>query len=139
MIAPWAAAYVGLPYRAQGRTRLGCDCYGLVRLVYAEVFGVPLPSYAAAYDLEQGRAGWPAVADTITLGLAQWHAVDRPAVQIGDGVVFRIAGQPMHMGIIAGTGPVRVLHIEHGINAVLEPLDSTMWNRRILGFYRPLT
>ena len=88
VIAPWAAAYVGLPYRAQGRTRQGCDCFGLARLVLSDIYGVTLPSYAAGYDLDAGRAGWPDITQAIALGLAQWAPVERADVAIGDGVVL---------------------------------------------------
>lgn len=39
----WPDAYVGIPWAWRGRDRAGIDCYGLVRLVYAERLGVALP------------------------------------------------------------------------------------------------
>ncbi len=46
----WAAEYIGIPFAERGRTRAGCDCWGLVRLVLAERFGIELPSYADGYE-----------------------------------------------------------------------------------------
>lgn len=49
MFPAWASDYIGLPFADHGRTREGADCWGLVRLVYAEVFNLALPSYASTY------------------------------------------------------------------------------------------
>ena len=37
--------FVGIPHADLGRDRAGCDCYGLLRLVYAEDLGIALPSF----------------------------------------------------------------------------------------------
>jgi len=136
MIAAWAGTYIGLPFRPQGRTRDGCDCWGLVRLVYRECYGIALPCYGAAYDLTRGRAGWPEMSQAIRAGLADWAPVDRGAVQVGDGVVLRVAGEPMHVGIIVGTEPLVMLHIEQGLDSVIEPVEGRIWGTRLAGFFR---
>lgn len=41
----WAAKYIGILFVEHGRTREGCDCWGLLRLVYREEFGIELPGY----------------------------------------------------------------------------------------------
>ena len=46
---------------------------------------------------------------------------------------FAIAGAPLHVGIVAGTDPLRMLHAEQGVDTCLERLDSVMWARRIAG------
>mgnify|MGYP003652353246 CR=1 FL=1 len=38
----WSNAYVGIPYANMGRSALGCDCWGLARLVYDAAFDVLL-------------------------------------------------------------------------------------------------
>ena len=39
----WVSAYVGLPFKEGGRNRYGLDCYGLLRLVINERFGLMTP------------------------------------------------------------------------------------------------
>ena len=41
--------FVGIPHADLGRDRAGCDCYGLLRLVYAEDLGIALPSFTGTY------------------------------------------------------------------------------------------
>ena len=135
-LAPWAAQYVGLPYRAAGRDRTGVDCWGLVRLVMAERYGRTLPSFAGQYDLDAGRASWPVIGETIDAGLADWIPVPRDAAAIGDGVVCAVARHPLHVGLIVGLQPLSMLHVEAGLDTCVERLDSLVWSRRIVGIYR---
>jgi len=41
--------FVGIPHADLGRDRAGCDCYGLLRIVYAEDLGIALPSFTGTY------------------------------------------------------------------------------------------
>lgn len=46
-MAPWTRNFLGIPFVNMGRDRQkGVDCWGLIVLVYEEVFNTKLPLYA---------------------------------------------------------------------------------------------
>jgi cell wall-associated NlpC family hydrolase len=131
----WAAGYVGLPFLEHGRSRAGVDCWGLVRLVYAERLGVALPSYLAGHD-GVGRADAEAIARLVRGGLAidGWRAVPAGEERELDGILLRTFGHPMHMGVVLAPG--RMLHVDRGIDAAIEDYRGERWRRRVVAFYR---
>jgi cell wall-associated NlpC family hydrolase len=119
--------YVGIPWQDGGRTRAGADCWGLFRLVYAELLGIPLPSYDGAYGsaldkiiikrLIEGRPDyWVRVADPVP----------------GDGALINMGSRP-HIGVVVGAG--RMLHTER-FGAVIESYDGLRFSTQLEGFYR---
>ena len=132
MPAPsWVAPYIGIPYRDHGRDRNGCDCWGGVRMVLADVFGVDLPDYSDHYSSAQHQ---PSVAFTVETGLAEcFNRVTVP--QPGDMVIMRIAGRPWHCGLLVADH-LRLPWPERR-HSCSERLDSPMWSRRLDGAYRP--
>jgi len=127
----WAGRYIGLPFKDQGRDRAGLDCWGLVRLVMAEQFGIALPSFAAEYKrtVEAGLIG-----ALVEREAALWLNVNTGEEQRGDVIVLRLMGQPMHVGLVLGDR--QMLHIEQGIDSAIEHYTATRWQDRIFGFYR---
>jgi cell wall-associated NlpC family hydrolase len=132
-LAAWAAPYVGLPYRPNGRTRAGLDCYGLVALVLEEVFGLRVPSYAGCYEDPED---WPSIRAAVLHGLVHWERVAAADALPGDGAVLRLRGQPLHVGLVVDTAPLTVLHILAGLDACCQRLDNPMWGPRLIGLYR---
>jgi hypothetical protein len=43
---------------------------------------------------------------------------------------------PIHVGIVIGERPLRMLHTEKNIGTVVERVRSLMWWHRVEGFYR---
>ena len=124
----WWNDYLGLPYVANGRARSGLDCWGLVRLVHAEVFGNDLPSFADRYIVSERDK----TAELIALNKEAWTKVE--VAQTGDVALFRILGEASHVGII--TRPGYFLHVREGQDSVIERLDSAAWKHRLVGVYR---
>lgn len=125
----WWNDYVGIPYADRGRTRSGADCYGLVRLVHEEQFGNRLPSFVDDYESATDREH---LEELIARNMEGWRSVDVPAS--GDVALFRILGNPAHVGVI--TRPGYFLHVRSGKTATVERLGSPEWSKRLTGIYR---
>ncbi len=127
----WAGHYIGLPFQDHGRDRSGLDCWGLVRLALAEQAGLALPSYIKAYQRSTQVEKISALIDRES---KKWQAVPPGGEACGDVIVLRVRGKPMHVGLVLGDQ--QMLHIECGINSVIERYTGPRWAERISGFYR---
>ena len=127
----WAGRYIGLPFLARGRDRRGLDCWGLVRLALAEQFALQLPcfakDYAHATDSEK-------IATVARGEIPRWRAIAPGDEALGDVIVLRLRGVPMHVGLVIGDG--QMLHIEASINSAIERYTGLRWRDRVEGFYR---
>jgi hypothetical protein len=124
----WHNKYIGLPYKHNGRDQSGIDCWGLARLVYQEQFGIDLPSLVADYEGDSGKN----IRELVNIQKESWQLVNTP--EVPDLCVFRILGQPIHIGIY--TGNRNFLHINEGHTSIIESLDSPKWAKRLEGIYR---
>jgi cell wall-associated NlpC family hydrolase len=132
MPAPDFAAYVGLPCKDNGRDRSGLDCWGLVRLVFAEQAGIILPSYSDLYVTTEDSE---AIADLIAHRMEPWREIDERAVRPLDGVMMRFGKSECHMGLVVRRG--FVLHTGLMIGASrIERYDAIKLRRRVTRFLR---
>ena len=133
----WADSYVGLPFAAQGRTRAGLDCWGLVRLVMAERGDLALPAFDTI-----GSMDGAAVRDAIGREETSWLDVDPRDLQAFDVAVMRAhyqlggawRGTDMHLGIMVS--PTQLLHIEPETGSVCVPISHPSVSERIRRFKR---
>lgn len=125
----WAGEYIGIPYRLKGRDRNGCDCWGLVCLVYKERFKIDLDKFM--YDsLDDGVL-------KISEHKNAFTKVNNPS--IGDIILFNFFGKPTHIGIIVGNAEERnLLHTLKNHDSVLDTYNGPRWANRIEGVYRVL-
>jgi len=129
----WVNEYVGLPWKELGRDRDGIDCWGLFRLVLKEQFQCDLPSYdGIGFVSGSGRETEEKLGSFMTGELNAWRRVEEG--RAGDGVLLRIKGHPIHVGVVIAQGSM--LHIDRAIDSVIESYDSLQWKRRFLGTYR---
>lgn len=123
--------YVGVPWLERGRTLAGCDCWGLLRIVYAEQLGIELPSYGDDYAT---GADSRALHDLITGELGPWREVPAGGERVLDGVLTMDGGAIRHVGIVIGCG--RMLHMPRESGSVVESYRTHVYRRRVAGFFR---
>lgn len=118
--------YIGIPFKDHGRGFDGCDCYGLVSLVYENELGIHLPMvgdlYADAYKKRQ-------VNETVAnVNKNVWCKTIEPDFNVlmpYDVLVFRIGGFDHHVGLYIGN--MSMLHVIEGANAGIEKVTSIRW------------
>ncbi|MFG1247609.1 NlpC/P60 family protein [Xanthobacter flavus] len=111
--AGWANPYVGIPFLAGGRDCAGCDCWGLVRLVYSEVLGIDLPTYGEISAGDLARVTRTIRDDS---AVAPWLPIEGEARAFD---VLVMAGRPLHVGVMIDAR--HVLHVEAATAAVIVP------------------
>lgn len=122
---------VGIPFLDKGRTKDGCDCWGLVVLAY-EAIGVALPSLAADY---MGRADHDHIAGLIAGGKRMWSEV-RSGVETEFDVVLMVIAGTQHLGVVVRRG--QMLHMPRDSYSVIEPYTTARYASAVRrgGLYR---
>jgi len=123
--------FVGLPFKEKGRTFEGVDCWGLLRLFYKEIFNIVLPSYHENY---QTAFDEKEISQLINNKKTDWYPVQYNDINFGDGVLLRLKGEPMHIGIVLRKN--KMLHVTEKTNSVVENYSGLIWRKRIIGFFR---
>ena len=128
-----ARRWLGTPYRHQAARRgVGCDCLGLVRGVWRELYGTE-PETPGAY-----RMSWALEArGELLLDAARRHLVEVPkdGRRGGSVVLFRWRARlpASHCGILDQDH--RLIHAYEGSAVVSSHLPEA-WLRRIAGVFR---
>lgn len=130
-----ARGWIGTPYRHQAARRgVGCDCLGLIRGVWAEVWGgapVCVPPYTPDWSEPQGD-------EALLTGLSQ-RLTRIPCADAvpGDVLLFRMrhGAVAKHLGILAQSRPEpRFIHAYQG-HGVSETALSAPWARRLVAAF----
>lgn len=124
----WWSDYIGIPFVDGGRTREGLDCWGLVRLVYMDHFGIELPSLAGIY---QNASDGPALLELPGLLLPDWSPVAMRPFAVAR---FGHRDGRQHVGIV--TDRRLMLNAERGNGVCLRPIPA--WDATFAGCYAPL-
>jgi cell wall-associated NlpC family hydrolase len=136
MLPGWVEPYIGLPHVMGGRSKDGCDCWGLAWIVLAEVFGKEPPSYEGV-TWNKGDAGAARAQVGAIVNQAAHHhfrEIEPGKEEPGDVIVLRIAGNPLHVGIVAGG--CWMLHSAEDADSAGERYDGMVWKHRVVGFWR---
>jgi NlpC/P60 family putative phage cell wall peptidase len=126
-----ARRWIGTPYRHQAEILgAGCDCLGLVRGVWRELYGsepMRVPNYRA--DWRDGRHAGE------LLEAAEALLVHAPGdVMAGQVILFRLGrtSVPKHCGV--AVSPDRFVHAQEGLG-VIEVNLTDGWRRRLAGTF----
>lgn len=125
----WWNRYIGIPFQSRGRSFNGCDCWGLVVLVYEHELAHPLPSAGHLY-LDATSSQQAAAAITQGKALVQAHEVQHPAPL--DVVSFK--PRESHIGVVVAPGVM--IHCLPTIGVVEESYDEQYWRNRRVAAYR---
>lgn len=129
-----ASSWIGTPYRHQGSLRgVGCDCLGLIRGIWRELYGEE-PELPGAYAPDWAeRSG-----DDRLVSACDRHfgpPIEASQMLPGDVILFRWRPDmpAKHAGVLCG--PLHFIHAYEQASVILSPLVSS-WRRRIAGVYR---
>ena len=135
MIPAWVEQYVGIPYVAEGADIArdgGLDCWGLIKLIWRERYGIELPIYDGPH--------WKPGADRVAIAIAIQEAVARYQIVLtgeereGDGIILRMLGNPLHVGLVVTPG--WMIHSNESAASCVEDYRRMAWSRRVIGFRR---
>jgi cell wall-associated NlpC family hydrolase len=127
----WINRFVGIPFLTGGRSYDGVDCWGLVQLMYSDLWDITLPDM---HGYEAGVACPRELEMFVEAERPKWEQVESGAERVGDVVLLRISGCPCHVGVVVYPGSM--LHCEDGVGVVHEAYDHLRWQKRVVGFYR---
>lgn len=133
MTAHWSMPYVGLPWLPMGRTAAGCDCWGLVRLIYQEVAQIDLDPLDGRYVTAEERADIAAIIRG-ERATGQWVPVELGGEADLDVIVLHWLGFQSHVGVVAGRG--LMLHAMAGQPSGVVRYLEGRWRPRITGIFR---
>ena len=128
----WSDNYVGIPFVDRGRDHYGCDCYGLIHIIYCERLKINLPTYqgpsASICEIKE-------VSDLIQgeKQIGCWHPVNGDP-QAFDVLSFRRGKLESHLGLHVHNN--LMLHISGSDCAKLEDYQSGRWENRLIGSWR---
>lgn len=129
-LAEWAGLYIGIPFKSGGRDKSGLDCYGLVRLVYAEQFDAILPDLR---DLYQNALDTSETAPLYQKYAPLLRGDKSNCPKAGNVAVIMERGLPTHLGIYAGGG--YILHVTRHFGTILQRVTNPNLKSRVEGYY----
>lgn len=113
-----------------GRTFKGADCYGIAYL-YAKENGISLPEYP-----EKLCGSSNEIKSSISEELENFYKITPGKERALDLILFKILGEPVHIGIVVSPGIMLHSFQGNGFSSV-ESYRSILWVNRIDSIWRP--
>jgi cell wall-associated NlpC family hydrolase len=118
---------IGVVFIDGGRGFDGWDCWGLLVKAYAEVYNIEVESFDGLTGLNSTESN-----RLFEENYKSWVEIKQEEEKSGDLIAFR--GALVHIGVIIKPG--LMLHTENKMGTCVEPYNSPVWKRRILGIFR---
>ena len=125
----WHNKYMKIPFVEKGRDENGCDCWGLVCLIYKNELGIKLKSRSEDYS---DTNNVETVNGTINNERMEWEDVTKP--DMFDVVILSMRGLPMHVGLMVDGK--HMIHCQRGVGTCFERLDTLRWKNKVVGYSR---
>jgi cell wall-associated NlpC family hydrolase len=123
-----ARAYLGVPFRHQGRTPpLALDCAGLFVMVCRDL-GLPVID-----EQGYGRNPYKGLLEQCIERQPFLHRVPRDEMREGDVLLMKFDGDPQHIAIHAGYS---MIHAYEHVGKVVEHRLAGVWRARVVSVYR---
>lgn len=119
-------------FKARGRSLPGVDCWGLVWVLYDQIFNIELPKFNYGYE-NVTKSEQEVITRYVEKGKSQFIPAAYP--KFGDVIVLKLWGVPWHVGFVLDDK--EMLHCTKAANCVIERYDKKPWTpNRVNGFYR---
>lgn len=129
----WVNKYIKIPFVEHGRVEEGCDCWGLIKVIYEKELGIRLPSLLEYKDTKDRISISSLVSSEEKL--IQWKQIPSGEEKEFDVVVFRILNVPTHVGLVYKKGSM--IHCEKGKGTYLTDYNKEHhWKKRLYGTFR---
>lgn len=113
----WAAALIGKPYKRGAMGPDAYDCWGLVRWVFAQRYGILMPVVNVGDDTLDNVAAIKRASE-----VSGWQPVADPTAADGD-IVLMHGPEGRHVGVmVRADGLLRLLHCIDGAGVCYQPL-----------------
>ena len=122
-----AQDWIDTPYQHQASAReAGCDCLGLIRGIWREIYGaepLSVPAYTPDWAEQKGEETLLHAAQSCLT------PIDKEHTQAGDVLLFRMRPDAPCKHIAVMSAPYRIIHAYWG-RAVVESYLVPYWRRR---------
>lgn len=125
-----------IPYEGGGRTLEGADCWGLIVLLYKEIYGRDLPEFPSIgvkdyRSVEQSEV----TSKEITRLLGTRPEVEKViSGSEGDLLILRVLGEPVHIAL--AIDDKHMIHTGRTHGVVVENYMEQKWKSKIMGIYK---
>lgn len=128
----WVNKYIKIPFVEHGRAEEGCDCWGLVKIIYEKELGIKLPSLLDYKDTKD-RFSISALVEAEKN--IQWDQINEGQEKEFDVLIFRILNVPTHVGLVYKKDTM--IHCEKGKGTYLTEYNKEHhWKKRLYGIFR---